>query len=412
MNNINNEHYTVENYEEFLYSQFEDLPGEEYDGIRSTACSATALASTLGMYYNDTSYTPAMIVDNYWENGQLSGWTSFVDSEVFISDAEEYLDCIKYQMALGKPVIVCVQGTGTTHYVTVIGYVGNDLADASFDDLIIIESAAGTKTTMKNEEKTNTLYEWNSSNNSGNGWRVGYRFVVPYRYSINSNGDIIIKGSENMKIRYSTSDIRKMIDSINSQNLPDGEKKRLIEQMMSICLANNNNYVLTNVIINENGEYKAADEGADGFDTVTVNVADRYEEGYDIGKGEGWSLAQEYYGGTSGGIGKDFYVCFYTVDYPNIFPPLRYVMCRIYKIKDGNYERIHSSMYWMHGSTNYSYYTEIVSIKASGGKFTIYTKSYDINGNVYDYEKYYDLSSYGVGIGNNYTLGREDPVEN
>jgi hypothetical protein len=133
----------------------------------SIACSGAAFATLVSMYYSDPKFTLDFVMDNFWTNemqwyNDVDDLGPRIDSEIFVdasvdtttagfdknnieykNDMEEFTSYIVYYLTQGKPVMVCVNGSERTHYVTVVGVNNSDLSAVTFNDLVIIDPDGG-----------------------------------------------------------------------------------------------------------------------------------------------------------------------------------------------------------------------------------------------------------------------------
>jgi hypothetical protein len=173
-------------YENFIWDQNEVLDGTGYSGFGSTACPAVALAAALSIKQGK-EVTPLSIMENQWRGGQLSEWGDYVDSEILSVSKDDQMDYIKQALIQGDPIIVVVEGINApTHFVTVVGTTSYNLNDATFDSLVIVDSAGGRLMTMADGKHGNGYEPYFYATNT----RSGYRLIYPYDIEVDEYGKL------------------------------------------------------------------------------------------------------------------------------------------------------------------------------------------------------------------------------
>ncbi len=197
----------LDDFEKAIYYQFTKPEyGKGY-------CSATALASTMSLYYDDPTIIPDVYLRDFnntfnWGNdpneeiqkglGNLYGaaadnskrdeinWSG--TNEERDEQFSEYVNNIKDSLAIGRPVVICVPLNGNTHYVTVVGIKSSvNLEDATYNDLVIIDPGTqqSKQVALLNEE---AYKDYSKPYN--------FRIVVPYLVDENNNLILDDKGNK------------------------------------------------------------------------------------------------------------------------------------------------------------------------------------------------------------------------
>ena len=157
--------------------------------------------------------------------------------------------------------------------------------------------------------------------------------------------------------------------------------------------------------ITENGTYSAADDGLDGFDPVNVNVPDNYDEGYkdgyDDGYLDGFEIAMAYISGEPD-LSKKFYIY---IGVQTLKPSgAQYVQLNIFNSSDTSI--VVKKMTWGYG-TDKSFDKTITGIVWSddrGGTITVYATSY----NKAHTEKYTNVPHVFGGLTHDYGITKSN----
>ena len=304
-------------------------------------CSGTCVAMILAITYGDSSITPINVL--YWgdesdednrevnwtwtkdENGNLqdSGLRAWEqdkygedDKQVYdnrykgengnygaidgsdIENDEQYLKEIKSYLAAGQPVIINVSHDNSEHFVVVVGVeAGVSIEEATLDQLVIFDPGTDQEDKIASFGKSSKGYQTKS-----------YRILTTYpvdsekKFVCDENGkkthdpyyvDPIKKEDGSIVPSKTERAIKAIIDFVNKSDLAD--KDSIIKNMVKTATGEDI-AVYENLTVSENGEYLPG-EGIAAFDKVTVNVSDRYDEGYKKG-GEDMKKIEDIAGGV------------------------------------------------------------------------------------------------------------------
>lgn len=117
----------------------------------------------------------------------------------------------------------------------------------------------------------------------------------------------------------------------------------------------------------------SAEPPYDGFNPVSVDVPDKYQDG--------WNTAEEYYSGGGGGKENDEYCLrVFVSSYVSRQPLAAHVY---QKQSDGTWKSVYPWETWPTGNKDHCYITQITSIKKIANGAIISTLSYSISGKVY-----------------------------
>ncbi len=216
-------------------------------------CSATALANCLAIYYNDSSIEPLDFYESFEAgDGELSYWgtssdnilvdtddnstdcprdangkTIAMDIDTSSQEFSDYVNEIKSSLNVGKPVIITVNRSGQTHFVTIVGIrSGISLEDAQYTDFVMFDPGTTSDkkiSTLDDTYKPYTYYPYN------------YRIITPYL--IDENGEFILdeNGNKTTDVSYAqvsnseenNEESPSVFDIIDNTDMPEHEKKRI-----------------------------------------------------------------------------------------------------------------------------------------------------------------------------------------
>ena len=213
------------------------------------------------------------VYDNRYKgkNGNYGGINRDIESD------DDYLDDIKTYLSEGLPVIIELNG----HYVVVVGVEsGVELDKATLDQLVIFDPGS---------DKEDKIVAFGKSSK---GYKIKtYRMLTPY--PIDSDKKFVYdENNEKTHDPYYVDPIKKekddsivpskmgriikdIIDLVKKLGLPDMD--RAIKNMIKTATGEDIS-VYKNLNIYNNGNYSAANDGADGVDVVIVNVPDFTDE--------------------------------------------------------------------------------------------------------------------------------------
>lgn len=134
--------------------------------------------------------------------------------------------------------------------------------------------------------------------------------------------------------------------------------------------------------ITANGTYYAADNGLDGFDPINVSVPDRYDEGYQDGYDDGFDAGVEYAGGSLSPESKEYLLCVrILVDTNTWYPDSGVCDVRLFRKEDGIWvEKEQQNCYAGPGGATSSYELELISVKllqTTYGEASVTLKGWD-----------------------------------
>ncbi len=256
---------------------------------------------------------------------------TYASTIVGTKQLDNYVDEIADSLKVERPVIICVyhyetkknDQTGeiefykdSTHFVTVVGVKsGVDLDNAELSDFVIFDPGTNKGKQLTTMDNTYTDYNY---------YPYNYRIITPYLYDSDNKDyirdenkkkttdsyyvDPVIKSDQTIIPSDPGRTIKDIIKSINNTSLPDHEKERIIAQMIKTFTGETDVYINLEITengeyepeegvtafdkvvvdvkanvrskgITENGEYRAANDGVEGFNVVNVNVPG-YGEGY------------------------------------------------------------------------------------------------------------------------------------
>lgn len=313
-------------------------------------CSGTCVAMALAITYGDKTITPLSVLlwggdeahpetctANWGANGLLKWEQEDYDSEdtqmydnrvgekyqavddSFMENNDEYLKNLKIYLSAGLPVIIRVNN----HFMVAVGVESDvKLEDATLDQLVVFDPnwTAG----VSDENKIVTFKQ------SGR-YKENNRMLTPYpinsakMFVTDETGakthdpyyiDPVTKADGSIVPAYAGRPLKEAIAAVNNSLMSQEDKDNKIAGLIKLFTGDDGNVyedltavrngehlpgdgvtafkkVTVNVPIaalgiSENGEYHAADRNVAAFDPVTVNVSDRYDEGYNAGRQSGY----------------------------------------------------------------------------------------------------------------------------
>ena len=255
----------------------------------------------------DTSGDGGQVYDNRY-NGKDGIWkykSLDIDEEGNTKDLESeeaYLKDIKIYLSAGLPVIIDVGG----HFVVVVGVESDiKLDEAEFKDLVIYDPGQSDANQIVTLGKSKKNYKRDSfrlltpfpivktadSVDDKNGPKTCYPDPLDSEWSFvaDENGKKTHDPYYLAPVRKSDGSIipakqgRPLKEAIKAVNyyysdMPEDEKEEIIKGLKKVFTGEDEDAVYKDLVITENGVYKAVNDNAEGFDVVNVNVPDNGDD--------------------------------------------------------------------------------------------------------------------------------------
>ncbi len=252
------------------------------------------------------------VYDNKQQDEITKEW-HFKSVDGDIKNNADYLKEIKLNLAAGQPVIIHVKGNDMDeHFVVVVGIeAGVELNEATFDQLVIFDPGTDQKFQIATIGNLYADYQMKDE-----------RLLTPYLYDIDINEYVYDENGKKTHDPYYVDPVKKengsivpsktgriikdIIDLVKKLGLSDMDRaiKNMVKTAtgedigvyINLSISENGEYVPDEGVtafdkvvvdvkanvkskgITENGEYRAVNDNAEGFDVVSVNVPDRSDE--------------------------------------------------------------------------------------------------------------------------------------